>query len=113
MNIHVSYVNKDLELWLLLYLYNINPFITFSFKEEYIYMKKIIIVFIVLLSLFGCKNEQIQKPVEPEDRIWLVFDYNAIDYNTYYKQQIDYTGDQELIRIKQLMKSIVLPMELT
>ena len=49
-------------------------------------MKKIIIVFIILLSLFGCKNEQIQKPVEPEDRIWLVFDYNAIDYNTYYKQ---------------------------
>lgn len=63
-------------------------------------MKKIIIVFIVLFSLFGCKNEQIQKPVEPEDRIWLVFDYNAIDYNTYYKQQIDYTGNQELIRIK-------------
>ena len=92
----------DLELWLLLYLYNINPFNTFSFKEVYIYiyMKKIIIVFIVLFSLFGCKNEQIQKPVEPEDKIWLVFDYNAIDYNTYYKQQIDYTGDQELIRIK-------------
>ena len=42
-------------------------------------MKKINIVFIVLLSLFGCKNEQIQKPVEPEDRIWLVFDYNAIE----------------------------------
>ena len=63
-------------------------------------MRKIIIVFIVLFSLFGCKNEQIQKPVEPEDKIWLVFDYNAIDYNTYYKQQIDYTGNQELIRIK-------------
>ncbi|MGN1398408.1 MAG: hypothetical protein ACI4WG_00185 [Erysipelotrichaceae bacterium] len=67
-------------------------------------MKKIIIALIVLLALFGCKDNTIENPdnpdqEKPEDRIWLVFDYQPLDYDTYYKQQKDFSDNQELIRI--------------
>lgn len=74
-------------------------------------MKKLIISLFVLVVLLGCsvkddnqdnKNESDNNliVVDNKDRIWIVDDYQPLDYNSYYKNEREYSTDQDLIRIK-------------
>ncbi|MDO4378358.1 MAG: hypothetical protein Q4C64_04305 [Erysipelotrichia bacterium] len=64
-------------------------------------MKKLFIIFIVLTMLFGCKanNEDPNNTDKQEERLWIVPEYQSLDYDTYYQKEKILTQQQVNLEI--------------